>query len=392
MKNISDDSYRFTYENRLILFTSLDCRTSSHIDNAIYSSIRAVSDWEYVFKYLMHHGTLITFSNHITRLQLLKYIPDNYSEHLCHTVMVLRYRNIRFFEEMKKIATLFPKYDVPLVFIKGSMLLVNGYYDAESRFMEDMDCIVPEESMIKAKELLESIHYIELNSNSQAIHYQHKREMQFVNSQDREIIVELATKLNKNHELTQCYPFHDDELKNKISRKTVDGVMFFEIEKEFHFVYCLFHHVSLNYLHRLNWLNDLYLMAADKEVNFEEINRYLDEYGLRKSWNLLNNIFHDHYHMQFEISLQRVPVSLQKIFLTDSCHFVNLEEIELSNVSIRFLLINNLLNKVKVVFKKILLPTEWLKDYYKLNQNTSSLAVYSIHYINSIKRFMKIRS
>jgi len=277
-----------------------------------------------------------------------------------------------------------------MVFIKGGMLLVSGYYDSDSRFMDDLDCIVPAEHMMRSKELLESIGYIEPDSQGQPVRYHYKGEMQFVNARDREIEVELSARLNKNYELTQCYPFKDEELVPKLSKKTMNGTEFQVIEKEFHFIYCLFHHVALNYLHRLNWLNDLYLMLMDKTMDLDKVNKYLDAYGLRKSWNLLLNVLSRQFHVQFEYPVEAVPKRLRELFLTDECGFVNLGAVEKNNVSIRFMLINNMLNKNIVVVKKILLPPEWLREYYKLDPKTPALVVYFIHYKKSIKRFFKI--
>jgi len=69
---------RLKHENRLVLFTSLDCTTSAFVDDAIRTSISSVTDWMYVFRSLMHHGTLFSFSKHASRLKLLPYLPDEF--------------------------------------------------------------------------------------------------------------------------------------------------------------------------------------------------------------------------------------------------------------------------------------------------------------------------
>ena len=392
MKQVTLDNLRLKYENKLVLYTSLDCTSSDFVDEAIRASINRVADWPYVFRSLMHHGTLFTFSKHATRLKLLPYLPDEFVDELNRTVLILRYRNSRFAAEMKRISAAFNKEDIPMVFIKGAMLLLSGYYDEDSRFMDDLDCIVPHEQMLRSKELLENIGYMEPDSVGQPVRYHYKGEMQFVNARDREIEVELSARLNKNYELTQCYPFKDEELVHKLTKRTIKGVEYQIIEKEFHFIYCLFHHVALNYLHRLNWLNDFYLMLMDRTMDMDKVHMYLDAYGLRKSWNLLLSMLFHHFHVQIERPGRSVSRRLQALFLTDTYGFVNLGVVEKNNVSVRFMLINSNLNKSIVVIKKILLPPEWLREYYKLDPKTPAIVVYYHHYKKSIKRFFKIGS
>lgn len=379
-------------ENRLLLFTALACSENAHIDGTIRSMIPDISDWDHVARLLIHHGTLKTFIDHLERLEVMHSVPTSLKEQLLGTSLMLRYRNNRFFEEMIKIADVFHHQNVGVVFIKGAMLTLSGYYDAESRFMEDIDCIVKPAFAESARALLLGMGYSEPDEQKQSTQLHFRGEMEFFNSNDHELKVEISLKLNKNYELARCYPFRDEELQGKLVEKVANGVRFQEIEKEYHFVYCLFHHVALNYLHRLNWLNDLYLMTCDEEVDWRKIESYLDAYGLRKSWALLQNIFYHHFHMQFGPTSQGTSGPLKALFLSNDCRFVDLEVIEQNNVSVRFQLIDSVWHKISVVIRKIVLPPEWLRLYYGLDSRASVLRIYFVHFTDSLKRFLKIRT
>ena len=379
-------------ENRLLLFTALACSENAHIDDTIRPAIRDISDWDRVARLLVHHGTLKSFLDHLERLQVMHYVPADLKEQLLGTSLVLRYRNSRFLEEMKKIADVFRDQKVGVVFIKGAMLTLSGYYDAESRFMEDIDCIVNPAFAEKARTLLLGMGYSEPDEQKQNTQLHFRGEMEFFNRRDHELKVEISLKLNKNYELARCYPFRDEELQGKLVEKVANGVRFLEIEKEYHFIYCLFHHVALNYLHRLNWLNDLYLMASDEEMDWRKVESYLDAYGLRKSWALLRNIFDHHFHMQFGPASQNVCGPLKTLFLSDDCRFADLEVIEQNNVSVRFQLIDSIWHKMSVVIRKIVLPPEWLRLYYRLDRRASVVQIYFVHFTDSLKRFFKIRT
>mgnify|MGYP001588822100 CR=1 FL=1 len=390
MRRGTGEKHQFAAENRLVVLTALD-RVAADVDDVIRASIASVSDWDYVSSSLARHGTLLTFGRHVERLGLLHALPDRCREHLGRTGMVMRYRNARFFEEMKRISSAFHEQGLPLVFIKGALLVIAGYYGPEDRLMEDLDVLVPAGQAAKAVQLLMGIGYEEPGRAGGAARFRHRGEMLFINSRDRELIVELSVKLNKNHELRHCYPFADGELQQKLSPATVGGAPFFLIEKEFHFAYCLFHHVALNYLYRLNWLNDLAGMIADPEMDPDRIGRYVDAYGLRRSWGLLNGILQRHFRISPKEPLVRLPARLEVIFLDDACGFADLGTIESNNVAIRLSLIGNWWDRVLVGLKKIVLPPDWLRAYYGLHDTTPAATVYMLHLINSLKRLLKIR-
>lgn len=390
MRRGTGEKHPLAAENRLVVLTALD-HAATDIDDVIRASTASVSDWDYVSGSLARHGTLLTFGRHVERLGLLHDLPDRCREHLDRTGLVMRFRNARFFEEMKRISSAFHEQGLPLVFIKGAQLVIAGYYGPEDRLMEDIDVLVPAGQAANAAQLLKEIGYEDPGRVGESARFHHRGEMLFINSRDRELIVELSVKLNKNHELRHCYPFADGELRQKLSPAIVGGAPFLLIEKEFHFAYCLFHHVALNYLYRLNWLNDLARMIADPEMDLDRTGRYIEAYGLRRSWGLLNGMLQRHFHVPPREPRVRLPSRLEAIFLDDACGFADLGTIESNNVSIRLSLIGNWRDRVLVGLKKIVLPVDWLRAYYGLHDTTPAAAVYMLHLVKSLKRLLKIQ-
>lgn len=379
-------------ENRLLLFTAVDGVRNAHTDAAIAAALRAAADWDYVLQNLVGHGTLLSFRRQLARLGLENGVPAPCREQLAHTELLLRHRNSRFFDEMKRLSSLFRSRGIPVVFIKGALLVISGYYDQESRLMEDIDCLVEPACLGRAARLLESAGYEQPDPERGAAHLRYKSELQFINTLDRELVVELSTKLNKSGELAACYPFRDEDFRAGLTPRTVDGAEFLVVEKEYHLAYCLFHHVALHYLCRLNWLNDLQLMLADPGLDARKLEGYLEAFGLRTARQVVGRIMAHHFREGPAASAGKLPAGLESLFCDDACRFVNPGHSEAHSVRTRLLLIGSVWKRLGVVLRKVILPPGWLRVWYGLAPETSWARVYATHYAVSLNRFFRRRS
>ncbi|MFH1369021.1 MAG: nucleotidyltransferase family protein [Elusimicrobiota bacterium] len=374
-------------ENRLLLLSCLDCVDRGYLGEGITESASKVRDWGYVLKQLIHHGTLLTFFGHIERLGLQSRVPEQFLKEVRQMGSVLKYRNIRYSDEISRLAGIFAENSVNYVFVKGPLLLLNGYYSKENRFMNDIDVLLLDNCIPKVSGILRSTGYSRPDDSEAGVKF--KGETQFIKNSDKEIIVEVSTRLNKNYELDNCYPFRNKDLEGRMFESRAGKLAFMNIENEFHFAYCLYHHAALNYLYRLNWLNDLYLIYTKGAMDPVKLRGYLDKYNLNSSFGLFAGIFARYFRPLEGAGPVKLPAVVERVFLNGAAAFADLKYIESKEAVIRFSLISGILNKLDFILRKIFLPPEWLRFYYKLDKNTGVFRTYFFHLYSCLKRVLR---
>ncbi len=386
MKNFT--AHKGLPENRAIVLTALDCHDNPYLDDKIREAVKGIKDWNYVAFHLVHHGTAGMFARHGARLGLENNIDENFLREIRLRDKLFRFRNARYYKEMSRISSLFEKNRVSMTFVKGAQLVAAGLIEPENRFMNDIDCIVPIEEAGKARELLLGGGYAEQGENDFDCRYDLKGEMRFINIEDREISVDINILLNKNRELLHCYPLKTEDMLSRLTWKAGKGLSYNEIENEFHFIYCLYHHAALNYFWRLNWLNDLYIMF--KKANIERLFSYASRYKLGRVLDLFLDILSAHYDINTPRKSKGINIGLRRLYLDPSCSFADLETID-RNESVRIFMIDRVLDRIIFLIMKVFSSPETLRIYYNLNPSSGIFYVYGVHVKNLFKRIITKR-
>ncbi len=132
-------------------------------------------DWELLVKVGSGQLILPTIYCHLKRKDLLKFLPEDLQEYLEEITRINRNRNKTILEEVESISSLFSTHEVEHVFLKGTALLVSGYYkDLGERMIGDIDILVNANQLHDAQKLLLNHGYDEVETTFGFDFFEHK--------------------------------------------------------------------------------------------------------------------------------------------------------------------------------------------------------------------------
>ena len=112
---------------------------------------------------------------HLKHKKLLQYLPEDLQAYLKEITSINRNRNITILEEATSIGELLHANQVDYVFLKGTALLISGYYkDLGERMIGDIDVLVKSDQLLKAQELLLKQGYDETETTFGFNFFEHK--------------------------------------------------------------------------------------------------------------------------------------------------------------------------------------------------------------------------
>lgn len=132
-------------------------------------------DWELLVKVGSSQLILPAIYCNLKSKKLLKHLPEDLQLYLEEIASINRNRNKTILEEVKKISVLFSTHNIEHVFLKGTALLVAGYYkDLGERMIGDIDILVHPEQLLNAQELLLKNGYDEAETTFGFHFFEHK--------------------------------------------------------------------------------------------------------------------------------------------------------------------------------------------------------------------------
>ena len=171
---------------------------NTHLRNLI---INENIEWDNIVKVASDHLVLTTVYCRLKQKSLLQFIPEDLNDYLTELTILNRNRNNTLLEEIKMISELLVNHDINHVFLKGAALISLGYYkDLGERMIADIDILVEESQIKKAKTLLNELGYHsgELLLSEK---YQDKRHIPRLVNNEKLAAVEIHTRLlKKNHQ------------------------------------------------------------------------------------------------------------------------------------------------------------------------------------------------
>lgn len=135
-----------------VLAAILDPNSDS---NYLKQVLNQTFDWELLVKTGSHQLVLPTIYCNLKHKELLHILPEDLHAYLEEITSINRNRNRTILEETTDISVLFAANAIDYVFLKGTALLVSGYYkDLGERMVGDIDVLVHPDQLYKAQKLL----------------------------------------------------------------------------------------------------------------------------------------------------------------------------------------------------------------------------------------------
>ena len=105
--------------------------------------------------------------------QWSKLIPENIRIVLTNSLCNNKLRNKLLTIQIVKLAQQFKEAEIPLMFLKGAAGLIRGLYPYESRYLSDIDALVPHDCIKSASQLLHSVGYVQKDYYSLSYTHHH---------------------------------------------------------------------------------------------------------------------------------------------------------------------------------------------------------------------------
>lgn len=133
-------------------------------------------DWDQIVTVASEHLVLPAVYCRMQQKALLGCLPDDLDHYLAELTQLNRDRNRTLMREVEQISTIFKTNSIQHVFIKGTALLVGGYFkDIGERMIGDIDILVASKDLDKAFDLLVAEGYSHFVSfNYEVKNYRHR--------------------------------------------------------------------------------------------------------------------------------------------------------------------------------------------------------------------------
>lgn len=118
-------------------------------------------NWFKFLQYALYHRTGALCWKNMHNLELSSFMPHYIDDVLCYLYLGNRKRNEYMEKELSKILTAFQQKKIPIVPVKGSMLIPALYKDYGLRYASDFDLLVRNEDSIALNEVMTSLGYVQ---------------------------------------------------------------------------------------------------------------------------------------------------------------------------------------------------------------------------------------
>ena len=223
-------------------------------------------NWYYVIEVSSNQYVLPSFYVSLKKAGLQHLMPSNLEKHLAHLTGLNKERNINIINEAFDICKALNHKGILPIFLKGTALLLEGFYKPSERMVGDIDLLVSPEEMFEASEVLMQQGYEPLIKFDKNIHRNIKHFPRLIHQQKVAAVEIHREVLHEKHQKKFGYS-HFYITKRKFS----EGCEYFLPSFE-NLVYHNMLHTQLNdkaYLKRiivLRQMNDIYKLTEKANV------------------------------------------------------------------------------------------------------------------------------
>jgi hypothetical protein len=164
------------------------------VEQKIEEILSEVLDWAYIVECSKKQGISPLFYWNLKKMNSSKYVPYGVMENLKKMYFSNLARNISLYDELSKILTAFKKAGIDTIVLKGAFLAEEIYKNIGLRLMSDIDLLIKEKDLQKAKKELTELKYSATDIFPTKLHEQFQtvlsEELQFIH-QDKNIVIEI---------------------------------------------------------------------------------------------------------------------------------------------------------------------------------------------------------
>jgi len=233
--------------------TCLDAESAERIRDLLQEDI----DWAYLIQTALRHGVMPLLSRSLYTVcpeAVPRAILDQLRDHFRANTL----RNFFMTEELLKLLNLLEAHGTPAIPYKGPILAASVYGDLSLRQFSDLDILVRQQHVPRAKELLISQGYqpqTQLNGAQETAYLPSHREYKFVRDDGR-VRVELHWRIAAHWQIPSSFPLDPEHLWERNEQVSLAGATVRNLSPEdLLLILCV--HGSHHHWERLEWICDV---------------------------------------------------------------------------------------------------------------------------------------
>lgn len=280
--SLSSEDKLLLYCSRLSISEDIQCKIEEILSNVL--------DWNYIIDCSIKQGISPLFYWNLKKINREKDMPSEVMKNLEKMYYSNLARNMLLYDELSKILTAFQKAGIDTIVLKGAFLAEEIYKNIGLRPMNDIDLLIKEEDLQKAKKELTELKYSAASIPQTKLHEQFqtiwKEELPFIH-QDKKIVIEIHWDIEprRNHYKVNINKFWNNAKSVKIAG--IETLTFapeeilqhlcLHVDKHVNLSsappakplrdYCDIAEVTNHYKDAINWR---YLLQSSKDYGIEE--------------------------------------------------------------------------------------------------------------------------
>lgn len=184
--SLSSEDKLLLYCSRLSISEDIQCKIEEILSNVL--------DWNYIIDYSIKQGISPLFYWNLKKISNGKDVPPEVMKSLEKMYYSNLARNMLLYDELSKILTAFQKAGIDTIVLKGAFLAEEIYKNIGLRPMNDIDLLIKEEDLQKAKKKLTELKYSATSISQTKFHEQFQtlldNELEFIHH-DKKISIDI---------------------------------------------------------------------------------------------------------------------------------------------------------------------------------------------------------
>jgi hypothetical protein len=398
----------FSSEDKLLLYCSR-VSMDEDIELKIKEILDGILNWDYMVKYSVRQGISPLLYWNLSKINHGKAVPHEVKKSLEKMYYSNLAQNMLLYDELSKILRTFKKADIDTIVLKGAFLAEEIYRNIGLRPMSDIDLLIKEKDLHKAKKELVELNYFATVIFPTKLHEQQHRilsgELSFVH-QDKKCVIDIHWDIQP---LEYSYKVDAGKFWNNAKPIKIAGVEALTFAPEnilqhlclhvhkhitlsiaFSYAppvkplrdYCDIAEVTKHYENTINW-NYLLQSSKDHEIEepiFQGLTIAKEYFGAFVPENILNALKPVKSKICFEEVFKGTMKdnSKMKNQWDKTSYLVNLEKID------------GIWNKLRIIFGDIFPSKEFMIYHYSLRNEKQVYIYYLVRSGTALRRALAI--
>ncbi len=255
----------------------LSCARTDADIRRIKEILSSPLNWDYILVNAQRHGISSLLYRSLSSVENDTLVPGKALKNLRGKYYATLARNMRLYDELNKVLESYRDAGIDVIVLKGAALAENAYGDIGLRSYEDIDILVREDDLQKAKRIIVAAGYtLDESISSEAFNEKYGCDLHYV----KDIIIEIHWDIIRRKIYNLYTEIKIRELwKNAQPAKIANTDALVLAPEDMLLHLCV--HLSKHSYNRLIWLCDISEVIGHYDINWEHVLKNANKYRVK---------------------------------------------------------------------------------------------------------------